>query len=151
MGVLQHPGHPRRTELRMHISWRQPPRAKRVAIAATLVSVTLPVVLISTPATAASSKGCEGGGFTVLGKGPGFSGTVAAPTGRFRVQGKYAQFNVRPTDFAVFGQAFTGAPNVLDQTGGRFTPIFASKIPRHRGLTLTSRISLDIDGTSIEL
>ena len=96
---------------------------------------------LSSPAQAASSKGCEGGGFTALGHGPGFDGTTPAPGGRFRVQGKYTQFDVDPTDFAVYDQAFTGAPNELDQTGGRFTPIYASKVPDHRGLSLTSAIS----------
>jgi len=67
------------------------------------------------------------------------------------VQGRYTQFEVDPTGFAVYNQAFTGAPNELDQTGGRFTPIYASKVPDHRGLTLTSTISLDIKDTDIEI
>jgi hypothetical protein len=67
------------------------------------------------------------------------------------VQGKYTQFDVDPADFAVYDQAFTGAPNELDQTGGRFTPIYASKVPDHRGLTLTSTITVQIKDTDILL
>lgn len=48
---------------------------------------------------------------------------MSAPAGRFLVQGKYTQFEVDPADSAVYNQAFTGAANELDQTGGRFTLI----------------------------
>jgi hypothetical protein len=114
-------------------------------------ALALGYLALATPAQSASSRGCEGGGFTALGHGPEFSGSVAAPAGRFRVQGKYTQFDVSPADFAVYDQAFTGAPNELDQTGGHFTPIYASKVPDHRGLVLTSPISVQITGTDILL
>lgn len=125
-------------------------RAKKL-VAAVVVAVAAPLIVWSVPASAASSKGCEGGGYTVLGKGPGFRGTVAAPAGRFVVQGKYTRFEVDPTDFAVYDQSFTGAANPLDQTGGRFTPIYAGKVPNHRGLTLSSAISMRIKDTDIEI
>src|SRR4029077_6576990 len=54
-------------------------------------ALALGYLALATPAQSASSKGCEGGGFTALGHGPEFSGSVAAPAGRFRVQGKYTQ------------------------------------------------------------
>ena len=110
------------------ISTTRRPRAARV-MAALVAVATIPLLgstRLSGPATAASSDGCEGGGFTALGKAPGFDGTVAAPTGRFLVQGRYTQFSVDPADFAVYDQSFTGAPNPVDQTGGHFTPIYAS-------------------------
>lgn len=125
------------------------PRA--VALLATLSFALIGASAVTSPAHAAKSDGCAGGGFTALGKSAGFSGTVAAPSGRFRVQGKYQQFDIDPADFAVYDQAFTGAANPSDQTGGRFTPIYASRVPDHRGLTLTSAISLSIDGTGIEI
>jgi hypothetical protein len=103
------------------------------------------------PASAASSKGCVGGGYRVLGKSGAFEGTVRAPAAGFVVQGRYTRFSVRPRDFAVFNQAFTGAPNVLDQTGGRFTGIYASKVPQHRGLRLTSRISISMEDEELQL
>ena len=114
-------------------------------------ALALRYLALATPAHSASSKGCEGGGFTALGHGPDFSGNVAAPAGRFRVRGKYAQFDVSPSDFAVCGQAFTGAPNELDQTSGHFIEISASKVPDHRGLRPTSPISVQISGTDITL
>ncbi len=129
------------------------PRGVRRA-AAVLVALAFPLLgytAVSSPAHAAKSDGCAGGGFTALGKGVGFSGTVPAPSGRFRVQGRYQQFDVDPTDFAVYDQAFTGAANASDQTGGKFTPIYASRVPDHRGLKLTSAISLSIVGTGIEI
>ena len=125
-------------------------RAVGVACATLLAPLALSTVS-SSPADAASSKGCVGGGYTVLGQGAGFEGTVPAPAGRFRVQGTYTQFDVDPADFAVYDQSFTGAANPLDQTGGRFTPIYASKVPDHRGLTLSSRISISIDEEAVRL
>ena len=121
---------------------------------AVLVALSVPMIGYgagTSPAHAAASKGCVGGGFTVLGKSAGFTGKVAAPTGRFRVQGKYLQFNVDPTDFAIYRMAFTGAANPLDQTGGKFTEIYRSRVPDHRGLALTSRISLSVSGHDVEI
>ena len=136
----------------MHQTQRRRRLVSRTAVL--LVAVAVSMIgygAVNSPAHAAASRGCAGGGFTVLGKSPGFSGTVAAPTTRFRVQGKYLQFNVDPADFAVYRMAFTGAANPLDQTGGRFTPIYASRVPDHRGLVLTSRIRLSLSGTDIEI
>jgi hypothetical protein len=131
----------------------RPPVLMRRA-AAVLVALSFPLIgygVVSSPAHAAKSDGCAGGGFTALGKGAGFSGTVAAPGGRFLVQGKYLQFKVDPANFAIYGMAFTGAPNAEDQTGRTFTPIYSSRVPDHRGLKLTSRIRLSVSGTDIEI
>ena len=135
---------------------KSPDRPRRLVRRAASLLAVLSMVLIgaaalTSPAHAAKSDGCAGGGFTALGKGVGFTGTVPAPAGRFRVQGRYQQFDIDPADFAVYDQAFTGATNPSDQTGGRFTPIFASRVPNHRGLTLTSAISLSISGTGIDV
>ena len=61
------------------------------------------------------------------------------------MQGRYNQFVVRASDFALFDYAFTGAPNRLDMTGGRFTPVCASKVPEHRGLSLSSAITVELE------
>lgn len=130
------------------------PRVRRGWAALASVTLLLPVLAVlgsQQSAHAASSRACQGGGYRVLGKGAGFEGTVAAPAGRFRVQGRYTQFTVDPATFAVYDQAFTGAPGPRDQTGGRFTPIYASKVPQHRGLTLTSRIEIEIDEEEIQI
>jgi hypothetical protein len=123
--------------------------ARGAALLAVLALTSVGFTAVSNPAQAASSKGCVGGGYTVLGHSGDFEGTVAAPAGRFLVQGRYTQFEVNPSNFAVYNQSFTGAPNELDQTGGRFTPIYASKVPNHRGLRLTSRIGIEMKDTDI--
>jgi hypothetical protein len=105
------------------------------------------------PAGAAKSDGCEGGGYqlvnlasgTVVAAGP-VTGTVraAALGDRFGVRGRYVQFDVRASDFAVLDYAFTGAANAEDMTGGRFTPVWASKVPDLRGSVLRSDVSVEI-------
>jgi hypothetical protein len=102
---------------------------------------------------AASSKGCVGGGFSVL----GLSGTqdVKVPAGtipaKFLVKGKYVEFTVVASTFGIEGYTFTGAPNALDMTGGRRTVVFASKTPDHRGLALTDDVRVKLKGGDLEL
>ena len=108
-------------------------------------------------ADAASSDGCTGGGFSLVNL---TTDTVVARAGEdrvrttlsarslgdeFGVRGKYVQFDVRSSDFAVLDQAFTGAPNELDITGEEFTPVFASRVPDHRGATLEGGIAVRLD------
>ncbi|MFP3461364.1 hypothetical protein R5O87_10980 [Arthrobacter globiformis] len=116
----------------------------RTAAVVAAAALTAGFLSVTGPAEAASSKGCVGGGFTVLGHTSEFDATVPAPSGRFLVQGKYVRFEVDPVNFAIHNYAFTGAPNELDITGGRYTPVFASKIPDHRGLVLNSGIALEL-------
>ncbi len=132
---------------------------------AAVVAVTTSALLVglNSPAQAASSKGCSGGSFQLVNLG---SGTTVATGGkdrirttiaaadlgaRFAVRGRYAQFDVRADDFAVFDQAFTGAPNPTDITGGRFTPVFASKVPDLQGSALTSDISIELRDESLSI
>jgi len=129
-----------------------------LAVGAATVALTPLLASVGGTAQAASSKGCEGGGFALVnlttgatvasGGTQGFDGTVAAATlgagDRFGVRGRYVSFDVVKSSFAIADYAFTGAPNVLDMTGGRRTPVFASKVPNHRGLTLTSAVSADL-------
>ena len=109
------------------------------------------------PAHAASSKGCEGGGFSVVGAGPTLagagryavaSGNLQAP---FLVKGKYVEFTVVPASLAVRDYTFTGAANPLDQTGGVRTVLFAGKTPNHRGLILSGNAQIELKDTDIEL
>ena len=105
-------------------------------------------------AFAASSAGCEGGGFTVLGlSGPQDSSIPGASLGpTFRVQGKYVQFDVVASTLGIANYAFLPTDNALDMTSGAITPVYESKTPNHRGLTLTSdlQIQLQEDAMSIE-
>ena len=105
-------------------------------------------------ALAATSAGCEGGGFTVLGLSGAQDSSIAA-TGlgeSFRVQGKYVQFDVVASTLGIAHYAFLPTTNALDMTGGQPTPVYESKTPNHRGLTLTSdlQIQLQEDAMSIE-
>ena len=117
-------------------------------------------LLAPATASAASSKGCDGGGFTLrLADGsqvkPGLEGSIAASKlgagTRIQVVGKYVTFAVDPVTFGVYDYAFTGAPNPLDQTGGRRIVLYAGKVPDHRGLTLTSGATLETDKENLEL
>ena len=123
--------------------------------AALAVSAALVMSGVTTAADAASSDACEGGGFSLVNKSTGAvvaAGEVDAAigaaqfgTGAFAVRGRYITFDVRPRDFAVLNYAFTGAANEEDITGGRRTPVFASKVPDHRGLSLTGAITVELE------
>lgn len=109
--------------------------------------------MLTAPAFAAKSEGCEGGGFTVLGRtGPT---EVDVPAGsvpaRFSVVGKYVRFDVVAATFAVENYAFLPTNNPLDMTAGVVTPVFASKTPNHRGLVLNSAIELSLDAEVLEM
>lgn len=127
-------------------------RGVLVGLAAILIAPMLASSFAS-PVQAAKSDGCEGGNYSLVNKGTGAvvaSGAVTASipaasfgTGRFAVRGVYNEFDVGLADFAVFDYAFTGAPNPLDMTGSVRTPVWASKQPDHRGLALTSAITVE--------
>jgi hypothetical protein len=124
----------------------------RLGAVALLVGLAVSALLAG-PGSAASSKGCEGGGFTVL----GLSGTqdVTVPAGaipaEFLVKGKYVEFTVVASAFGIVNYTFTGAPNALDMTGGQRTVVFASKTPDHRGLVLTSGARVKLSGGDLVL
>ncbi len=122
------------------------PRRAQIVRTGVVVAALLALATTAAPAQAASSNGCEGGGFRLVNLDTGATVAQAGadrvrttiPAAQFGstfgVRGRYAQFDVRAADFAVLNQAFTGAANPMDMTGGRFTPVFASKVPDHRGL-----------------
>ena len=105
------------------------------------------VILVAPTSTAhaASSKGCTDGGFRLVNLTTGATITTAGKDrirttlpaaqfgDRFAVRGRYTQFEVRSSDFAVFDQSFTGAANQLDLTGGRFTPVSPARSPTIAG------------------
>jgi hypothetical protein len=102
-------------------------------------------------ALAASSAGCTGGGFSLLGLSGDQRAIVAASKADavFLVKGKYVEFTVDRDTFGVRDWTLTGASNTLDITGGRRTVVFASKVPDHRGLALSSDISVRSAGESL--
>jgi len=104
------------------------------------------LVLIAVPGFAASSDGCTGGGFSLLGLSGDQKRIVPAgnvPT-TFLVKGRYVEFTVDAATFGVRDWTLTGVPNPLDITGGRRTVVFTAKIPDHRGLFLSSDVSVEI-------
>lgn len=109
------------------------------------------VVLAPARAHAASSKGCVGGGFSLLGLSGDQKAIVraAAVPAMFLVKGRYVEFTVDANTFGVRDWTLTGAPNELDLTGNRRTVVFSAKVPDHRGLTLTSDVSVESAGDSL--
>jgi hypothetical protein len=116
--------------------------------------VALPLTLAAGQADAASSAGCEGGGFIVMGRTmPQGVSTIPANSiaASFRVQGKYVQFDIDSDSLGIRNYTMTGAPNQLDITGGVVTPVFASKLPDHQGLTLNSALTVELKDENLEI
>jgi hypothetical protein len=82
---------------------------------------------------------------------PGFKGTIAASSlgANVKVAGKYVEFTVTTANLGVTNWTLTGAPNVLDLTGGKRIVVFASKTPNHRGLSLTSSLTAELKDTDL--
>jgi hypothetical protein len=110
-------------------------------------------VLLAGRGNAASSSGCEGGGFSVLGLSGDVKTNVPAAglPSTFLVKGKYVEFIVVANSFGVLDYTLTGAANPLDITGGRRTVVFASKTPDHRGLVLNGPVAVELKDTDILL
>jgi hypothetical protein len=105
------------------------------------------LAIVPSRALAASSASCGGGGFSLLGLSGDQRTVVGASSvgSTFTVKGRYLEFTVESSTFGIRDWKLTGAPNPRDITGGKPTPVFASKIPDHRGLSLTSDVSVRID------
>jgi hypothetical protein len=131
--------------------------SRRTAAPALIVALAAAMLGLSADrAAAAASAGCDGGGFSlVMSNGSVVSGdqkrTLSASTlgTSFLVKGRYVEFRVSSGSFGVRDWTLTGAPNPLDLTGGRRTVVFASKVPDHRGLSLTGDMSLELKGGDI--
>jgi hypothetical protein len=115
--------------------------ARAIATAAALFAAALPTGSVG----AATSSGCEGGDFTAtLPSGrvlSGYGGFKIAPRdlpsgGTLELRGRYIEFDVNVSTFAVADYTLTGAPNPQDLTGGQRRPLFASKVPDLSGRTL---------------
>ena len=104
------------------------------------------LTLVPHRAFAASSASCDGGGFSLLGLSGDQKRVVGASSvpSTFAVKGRYVEFTVESATFGIRDWKLTGAPNPRDITGGTPTPVFASKIPDHRGLSLTSDVAVEI-------
>jgi hypothetical protein len=126
--------------------------------AALCLSVAAGAALTSTPAQAASSKSCDGGGFRVVAPGKTVSGDIkdatipaSALTGTVHVLGRYQTFDVDPATLSVHHFTFTGAANQLSLTGGRDIEAFAAKTADLRGQTLTGPLTVTLDKETYSL
>jgi hypothetical protein len=111
--------------------------------------------LTSATTFAASSNGCEGGGFSVVLPGSTIVGSqkitvpAAALGTAFLLRGRYIEITVDALTFGIRNYTMTGFPNALDIAGGVRTVVFASKTPDHRGLALTQDMSLELKDSDI--
>ncbi len=137
-------------ETRAPAQRHRPLRHRAAALAAACL-------LMTGVANAASSKGCEGGGFALeqLGvsvpAGQDSSVPAAAIGAGFLVRGRYITFEVDAGTFGIRNYTMTGAANALDITGRTPTVVFASKSPDHRGLMLTSAMDVELNDSDIVL
>jgi hypothetical protein len=129
--------------------------AGAIGLAMALGALSRPVPFLA-QLHAATAAGCEGGGFSiVLPDQTGIFGptTTSVPASRlgtkFLVQGRYVEFTVVSATFGIENYTFTGAANALDITGGVRTTVFARKTPDHKGLTLSSALSVQLSDTDI--
>ena len=114
-------------------------------------------LLVPTTANAASSKGCDKDvGFAICASAtapssvkPDFDGTIAASRLEHgppaRASASYVTFDLDPTTFARLRLRLHRRANPLDITGGRRIVAYAGKVPDHRGLTLTSGMTVELD------
>ena len=133
----------------------------RPMLRACLLVATGALGVASLPAQAASSKFCEGGGFTiVLSNGATVRGSdrvrdvsvAAAQLGNsFTVRGRYVQFEVDSATFGIRNYKFLASNAAGTQTAGSDAPVFASKIPDHKGARLTSSAAVEFKDENIEL
>jgi hypothetical protein len=123
-------------------------------VAGVLISLLSP----ASPAIAASSKGCVGGGFSLIRPDtgavlarPGFKGSIPASAlgSSVLVKGKYVEFTVVTASLGVTNWTLTGAANPLDLTNGQRIVVFSSKTPNNRGLTLTSALKTELKDTDM--
>ena len=118
----------------------------------------LTALCLPTAAHAAKSDGCPGGGYIVSGFANGAQlgadglkttaqASIVQP--KLVVTGRYNTFEIDSASFGIRNYAFTGVANPQDLTGGRRTVVWAEKTPDHRGLVLSSAVTVEIDGDSL--
>jgi hypothetical protein len=116
---------------------------------------------LSTPAHAANSDACLNGAFSViLPNGQVLSGQNGWKISRSQlpsnslvhVLGRYIEFDLNVSTFAVYNYALTGAPNSMDLTGGVRTVLFTRKEPSLNGKTVDAGdFEVTLSAPSLEL
>ena len=131
---------------------------RSILLGAALAAVTaLPVAAV--PAHAATSTGCEGGGFAVTtpdGRTASGRTTVKLSTATLgtdqvvQVRGRYVEFDVAPITGNVYRYVYTGAANPTSMTPGVRTPVWASKT-LDLGPVLRTDVEVRVDGSDLLL
>ncbi len=116
------------------------------------VAVLTAFTLTATVGTARAAKedGCSGGGFSVFANIVGATIPASGLPASFTVQGKFIEFEVDSTTFGIRNYTLTGAPSP-DRLTTIPIVVFASKIPDLRGLKLSSDISIQNAGGTLNL
>jgi hypothetical protein len=126
-----------------------------------ILFVSLGIPLLPGSAVAATSAACTNGNFSLVLP----SGQVIAGQGKFkisrsalpsngllRVRGRYIEFDVNVSTFAVYNYTLTGAANPEDITGGVRTVLFTRKEPDLAGQTLEKDdLEVEIGAPSLQL
>ena len=142
---------------------RRPGVARRWRSALLAAALLTPMLAFASPAQAASSRSCEGAGYRLTNAATG--AVLATGSERTRLQrtvpaasaGRHAPGQrsppvvpVRTSDFAIFDHLFTGLAN-RERMVTAPTVVWESKVPDHRGLALSSAITVSLDREAIEL
>ena len=126
-------------------------------LGAALAAVAALPAVVAAPAHAATSTGCEGGGFAVTtpdGRTASGRTTVKLSTAALgagdvlRVRGRYVEFDVAPVTGNVYDYVYTGAANPTSMTAGVRTPVWASKT-LDLGPVLRSDVEVRVDGVDL--
>lgn len=132
---------------------------RSMLIGAALAAATLVPAVAAAPAHAATSTGCENGGFAVTAPdGRSVSGrntlklsTATLPADAVvHVRGRYVEFDVAPVTGNVYSYVYTGADNPMSMTPGVRTPIWDSKT-LDLGPVLRSDVEVRVDGGDLLL
>ena len=142
---------------------RRPGVARRWRSALLAAALLTPMLALASPAQAASSRSCEGGGYQLINAATGAvlangrNGTRLQTTIPAASVGRHAPRQrsppvvpVRTSDFAIFDHLFTGVAN-RERMVTAPTVVWESKVPDHRGLALTARSPSSSTGRRIEL
>ncbi|MCW2605932.1 MAG: hypothetical protein JWO60_625 [Frankiales bacterium] len=130
-------------------------RLTALPLAALALSAALPG-LLPTAASAATSAGCEGGGFSVTqltgrttsGSTTTRSSLASTPAdARLLVRGRYVEFAFAPVSGNIYDYVYTGAANATSMTSAR-TPVWESKT-LSLGPVLRGEVEVRTDGTDL--
>jgi hypothetical protein len=130
---------------------------RSILVGAALAAVTVVPAVAAPAAQAATSTGCENGGFSVTtpdGRTASGRTTVKVSTGALpadqvlKVRGRYIEFDLAPVTGNVYGYVYTGAANPKSMTPGVRTPVWESKT-LDLGPVLRSDVEVRVDGVDL--